>query len=45
MTNETTILDEKINGGNGVPAHVDPEDENDEGEEEGVTQTAGSCFD
>lgn len=44
MTNATTILDEKINGGNDVPALVDAEDENDEGEE-GVTQTAGSCFD
>ena len=42
MTDEATLLNEKINGENGAPGHVDVEDENDEGEEEAVTQTTGS---
>jgi len=40
MSSEPTLLDEKINGGEEVP-QVDGGDENDEGDEEGQTQTTG----
>jgi len=40
MSSEPTLLDEKINGGEDVP-QIDGGDENDEGDEEGQTQTTG----